>query len=406
MPPDSAASHAPPDAVRGLAWTSFWTDVSSKMVRAIEPLFLVDSIGLGRDVVALLEGLGKGVDSLLRWGSGWWSDRLQHRKPLTLMGYVVSTLSRPVLAVAPSALLVAVAKAGDRAGAGIRKAPRNAWIADAAHENHSSAHGAFLYQKALDYAGAASGLLIALVLLACTVTPRSVVWLSIVPAGVGIFVLARLRERAWAPPKTEAPDQSADSPLHQGALFRVSLLGAAIGLGNMSEKLFVIRAADQLGNVTEHARFLFGAAFVFVAFATAAVVGALAQRRAQRVSARTMLTAGLSLHGIVFLGFMGGGLPIAVVCGLFACQGAFEALARPPARALAAACARDQATRGRAVGAYEGVESVADALATPLAGLLWIHGPGWNAAMLLGLVATAAAFVALALVRPPRAGTA
>lgn len=405
MPPRPIESVHPPD-VRGLAWTSLCTDVSSKMVRAVEPLFLVDSIGLGRDLVALLEGIANATDVVLRWASGRWSDRLERRKPLTLAGYVLSTCARPLLALAGSTGTVALAKAGDRAGAGLRKAPRNAWLADTAQAHEVPSHTVFVYQKAMDHTGGAAGMLFALALLAVGLAPRGIVAVSVLPALVGLVVLSRIREPAWhADPPPDAPGPAMDPDagadlVDRRALRSVLLLGAALGFANVSEKLFVIRAADAAGGLSEHGRFLYGAGCALSVFAASALVGGSLQRRLGGVGARTVVAAGLGAQAVVFVGFMLVRLPPVLAVALFAVKGTTEALAYPAARALAAECARGRAARGSVVGSLEGVEAGAAVIATPLAGAIWVHGPGWNAAMLVGLAATAVAVAALARVRP------
>src|SRR5436305_10176200 len=109
--------------------TSFFTDVSSEMIFNLLPLFLANVLGVSTGIIGLIDGIAEATASVLKVFSGWLSDRLGQRKWLTVAGYSLSALSKPVLYVTTSWLGVLAVRFADRVGKGIRTAPRDALLA-------------------------------------------------------------------------------------------------------------------------------------------------------------------------------------------------------------------------------------------------------------------------------------
>jgi MFS family permease len=141
--------------------TSFLTDISSEMVINLIPLFLAAVLGVRINVIGLIEGVAETTASLVKVFSGWLSDRMGQRKWLTVAGYGLSTVVKPFLYFATSWTWVLGVRFADRVGKGIRTAPRDALVADSIDENRRGL--AFGLHRAGDTAGAAIGLLVALV---------------------------------------------------------------------------------------------------------------------------------------------------------------------------------------------------------------------------------------------------
>ncbi|PIY23472.1 MAG: MFS transporter, partial [Deltaproteobacteria bacterium CG_4_10_14_3_um_filter_60_8] len=108
---------------------SFCMDLSSEMIYPLVPLFLANTLGVNKSVIGLIEGLAESTASLLKVFSGWLSDRLGNRKWLMAAGYGISTLSRPIIALATGWHHVMGSRFMDRFGKGVRTAPRDAIIA-------------------------------------------------------------------------------------------------------------------------------------------------------------------------------------------------------------------------------------------------------------------------------------
>ena len=124
------------DAVRGnvlaMGLVSLFTDASSEMINPLLPIFVTGlvPVGLAAVYVGLMEGIAEATASLLKIFSGRISDRLGKRKALVVVGYGLSTVCRPLMALAAAGWQVIGLKFGDRIGKGVRTSPRDALIGD------------------------------------------------------------------------------------------------------------------------------------------------------------------------------------------------------------------------------------------------------------------------------------
>src|SRR6478609_2725917 len=149
--------------VYALGAVSFFTDVSSEMIYPLLPVFLTTVLGASAGFIGAIEGAAESTAALLKLASGWWSDRVQRRKPLVVAGYALASIVRPLVAIAQSATQVLVVRLSDRVGKGLRNSPRDALIADSV--DPSIRGRAFGFRSAADNAGALLGPLIAFALL-------------------------------------------------------------------------------------------------------------------------------------------------------------------------------------------------------------------------------------------------
>lgn len=150
--------------VLALGAVSLVTDISSEMVTAILPLYLVLSLGLTPLAFGLLDGMYAGVTVLVRLAAGHLADRWRRRKLVAGLGYGLSAVCKlGLLAVGAAPLALAAVLAADRTGKGLRTAPRDALITE------SSGTGdlgfAFGVHRTLDTAGALAGPLVAFAVL-------------------------------------------------------------------------------------------------------------------------------------------------------------------------------------------------------------------------------------------------
>src|SRR2546426_9080185 len=83
--------------VRMVALASFFQDVGSESPNILLPLFLINVVGAGTAVVGLVEGVAEATATFTKLASGWLSDRLDRRKPLVVLRYVLSTANPPWL---------------------------------------------------------------------------------------------------------------------------------------------------------------------------------------------------------------------------------------------------------------------------------------------------------------------
>jgi MFS family permease len=133
------------------------------MLYPVLPIFLTQTLGASASVVGLVEGVAEARHNLAQGFSGWFSDKLQRRKPIALAGYLVAAVSKPLMGLSASWTGVLAARSLDRLGAGTRSAPRDALIAASADEAHRGK--AFGLEGIGDNLGAFLGPLLAIALL-------------------------------------------------------------------------------------------------------------------------------------------------------------------------------------------------------------------------------------------------
>lgn len=175
-----------PKTVVVLGFVSLLNDAASEMITPLLPVFLVASLGAGPAVVGLIEGVAEATSSVLKLVSGRLADRGWRAKRLVLAGYGLSNTARPLIGLALGWSWILALRVLDRAGKGIRTAPRDALIAQ------STAPGilgrAFGFHRAMDHAGAVVGPLLAAALIASGAEIREVFLYSLVP-GLAVMLL-------------------------------------------------------------------------------------------------------------------------------------------------------------------------------------------------------------------------
>src|SRR5687767_4466325 len=163
-------------------------DISSEMIHSLLPVFMVSSLGASALVVGIVEGVAEATALIVKVFSGTLSDFLGRRKALTVAGYGLGALSKPLFAIAASVDWIFTARFMDRIGKGIRGAPRDALIADLTPpEIRGAAYG---LRQSLDTIGAFIGPLLAIVLmLAFAGDFRLVFWFAVIPAVISVALL-------------------------------------------------------------------------------------------------------------------------------------------------------------------------------------------------------------------------
>ena len=246
MHPTPTTRPAVPAAIWMLGFVSLLMDVSSEMILSLLPVFLVGTLGVSPLVLGLIEGASEATALIVKVFSGLWSDRSGRRKPLALLGYGLSALSKPLFALATTAGWVFGARFVDRIGKGLRGAPRDALIADLAP---ADARGAsFGLRQALDVAGAFIGPLLAMGLMLLWANDfRAVFWVAAIPALGAVALLffgVREPERAAATGERINPLDRAQLRRLPAAYWWVVVIAALFTLARFSQAFLVLRAAD------------------------------------------------------------------------------------------------------------------------------------------------------------------
>lgn len=344
-----------------LGLVSLLTDVSSEMIYPLLPLFLATVLGAGPVALGLIEGVAESTAALFKLGSGFLSDRVQQRKPLVLAGYALSTLARPLIALAGSVPAVLAIRFADRIGKGVRTAPRDALIADSVPPELRGR--AFGFHRAMDHAGALLGPLLATLLLATwTSDLRRVFWLAAIPGVLAVLlIVAGVRENP--PVASLRPATTGLGPLPAGVLRRYLLILLLFTLGNSSDAFLLLKASA--AGLSPVAIALLWSVFHAVKMCSVFPLGALSDR----IGRRGMIIAGWLVYAAVYAGFALAGSP-AAIWGLFCVYGLFYGLTEGVEKALLTDLA-DPAQRGTAFGWYHAALGLGALPASLLFGLLW-----------------------------------
>lgn len=194
-----------PKAIWMLGFVSMFADISTEMVQAILPLFMLETLGASIALIGLIDGVAEIVSSIAKIYAGYISDFFAKRKYLAAFGYGLSALSKLLFPFITRAEMVMGAKTIDRIGKGIRGAPRDALIADVAPTEIEGA--CFGLRQAMDTIGAFLGPIIALILLYYWPNDFNLIfWVAILPAFASPLILIFIpeTERAKIPSKKKA----------------------------------------------------------------------------------------------------------------------------------------------------------------------------------------------------------
>jgi MFS family permease len=382
-----------PREVKALGVVSLLTDASSEMIYPLLPAFLTSVLRAGPAFVGLVEGAAETVAAVAKVVSGRWSDHMGRRKPLAVAGYALSSVARPLVAVAQAPWHVLVVRVSDRIGKGIRGAPRDALIAEVtAPADRARAFG---FHRAMDHAGAVVGPLLASALLAWGLGLRTVFALAAIPAALSVLALVfGVREEPVArTPTGPGGDALPTGPLPP-ELRRYLVVVALFTLGNSTDAFLLLRAQE--AGVPLAGIPLLWAFHHVVKSAASTPGGALADR----IGRRRAIAAGWAVYAACYAGFAVASGPVAIVV-LFAVYGLFFALTEGAERALLAELA-PAAARGRAFGLFHAVSGIVLLPASLLTGFLW-QSLGAAPALLTGAGLAAAAAAALLRLVPERA---
>lgn len=357
--------------VYALTAVSFFTDVSSEMIYPLLPAFLTITLGASASFLGAIEGAAESTAALLKLLSGWWSDRIQRRKPLVVAGYTLASIMRPLVAIAQSASQVLVIRLSDRVGKGIRNSPRDALIADSV--DPANRGRAFGFNRTGDHLGGVLGPLVAFALVEWRHLPlRTVFWWAVLPGALAVAtVVFGVREvpRRNAPssqPAVMADASAISRPL--GARFW-AVLGVILlfTLGNSTDAFLLLRAT-QLGVPIAFAPILW--AFLHVLKSMSSIPGGALS---DRVGRKPLLVAGWMLYALVYFAF-GRASAAWHAWALFGVYGIFFGLTEGTERALVTDIV-PAARRGTAFGWYNLTIGLGALPASIVFGALWdAHG--------------------------------
>lgn len=375
-----------------LGLVSLFTDFSSEMIYPLLPLFLTTVLGGGPAFLGLIEGVAESTASILKLVSGIMSDRVR-RKNLVLAGYGISSLARPLTALATSPLAVLFIRFGDRVGKGIRTSPRDALIADSA--DPAVRGKAFGFHRSMDNVGAIIGPLTATLLLTWFIKDlRTIFWLAAIPGAISVLLIVlKVRETKAAGGKKA--DAGFLKLLPAGRLRTYLLVILLFTLGNSSDAFLLLRAG-QLG-VTLARIPLLWTFFNLVKTCATMPFGALSDR----IGRRGVIISGWGVYALSYIGFAFATSEIHIWL-LFAFYGLFYGLTEGVEKALLADIA-EPAERGSAFGWYNFAIGIGALPASLIFGFIWQRQSSFAAFGFGAALALLAAILLFFLVKPQHA---
>ena len=394
-PSGSTGLRAIPKSIWALGLVSLFMDTSSELIHSLLPVFLVSVLGASALSVGLIEGIAEATASITRVFSGTLSDYLGKRKLLTVIGYGLAAISKPLFPLAATVGWVFTGRFIDRVGKGIRGAPRDALIGDIAPAHLRGA--CYGLRQSLDTVGAVAGPLLAILFMALLANDiRAVLWIAVIPAFLAVAILVfGVRE-----PKSVRPAEQPRSPIRIAELRDIGmaywwlvLFAAVLSVARFSEAFLVLRA-ENVGlslALVPLVMVVMNVAYASSAYPAGALSDRMDRRAVLAVGLLLLIAADLALAlatgiFVVIVGAVLWGLHMGLTQGLLAAMVADATPAR---------------IRGTAYGVFHLVTGVALLAASLLAGLLWDrYGP--PATFFAGIVFTAIALIGLMSVQRQR----
>jgi MFS family permease len=345
------------------------------MVYPILPLYLTAVMGVGPAIIGIIEGIAESLASIVKLFSGIVADKYGHKKRLAILGYASSPINKIIILFATTWGGVLIARIINSLGKGIRTAPRDAMIAEAAGGKPKLGR-AFGLHKGMDLLGTAIGILLAFFILSIYATSdasainhaevyKKIFIYSLIPAFIGVAILFFVKDKKLesAGKKIAFNWKNLDTRL-KFFMFFILLFT----LGN-SSKAFILLRAYNAGFSAQGAILLY-----FVLNMTASLLSYPAGILSDKVGRKNILCTGYFLFGLVFFGI---GLLSnnTAFIALFVIYGFYTALTTGVARALIVDIVPPEHKAG-ALGLYAAIEGIGLLPASVIAGFLWqFFGP-------------------------------
>lgn len=354
-----------PTGIWALGFVSMLMDISSEMIHALLPVYMVTVLGISVLSVGIIEGIAESTASIMKVFSGALSDRLGKRKLLAVVGYGLAALTKPVFPLAGTLGWLMGARFVDRVGKGVRGAPRDALVADITPAELRGA--AFGLRQTLDTIGAFLGPLLAIYLMWLTASHfQTVFWIAVIPAFLSVLVLLIFVQE----PARPQGDKPVRVPLSRRELARlgtaywwVTGVATIFTLARFSEAFLILRAQESGLSLmwTPVVLVIMGVAYSLSAYPAGVLSDRIARVKVLAIGLLLLLAADLVLAfapGIP--GMMIGTALWGFHMGFT--QGIFNALIADNAPAE---------LRGTAFGMFHLLSGLALLLASIIAGLLW-----------------------------------
>lgn len=348
-----------------LSAISLFTDTASEMLYPVMPVYL-KSIGFSVLLIGVLEGIAEATAGLSKGYFGKLSDERGRRAPFVQLGYALSAVAKPLLAVSVQPFWVFIVRTADRLGKGIRTGARDAMLSEeATTETKGKVFG---FHRSMDTLGAVLGPLLALLYLHYYPGHyRSLFILAFIPGLLAILLSLWLRDRS------KIPHASAKAVSFLAAFsywkesptkYKIVLIGFLLfALFNSSDVFLLLKVKESGADdqVVISVYIFYNLVYALAAFP----LGILADK----IGLKKVFIAGIVLFALVYLG-MGISNNIYAYYVMFFLYGLYAAATEGVARAWLTNISdvRDTAT---AIGTYTSFQSICTLLASSVAGWIW-----------------------------------
>ena len=348
-----------------LSLISLFTDTASEMLYPVMPIYL-KSIGFSIVLIGILEGLAEATAGLSKGYFGKLSDNTGKRTPFVQIGYSLSALSKPMMAIFVFPLWIFLARTLDRIGKGIRTGARDAMLSDEATDTTKGK--IFGFHRSMDTLGAVLGPSIALIYLYYFPTDyKTLFYIAFLPGLFAILSTLFLKDK-----KREAPKQQKSTSIfsflqywkESPAMYRKVVIGLlAFTLFNSSDVFLLLKAKQAGLNDTMVIGVYIFYNLVYALFAFP--IGAIADK----VGLKTTFISGLVFFALVYFGFSFVS-NVYLFFGLFFLYGIYAAATEGISKAWISNIT-DKKDTATAIGTYAGFQSIATMIASSLAGIIW-----------------------------------
>jgi MFS family permease len=373
-----------------LALASLFADISTEMLYPVLPIFLTETLKANGSVVGFIEGIAEATQNIIQGLAGSLSDKLQKRKPIALVGYLLAAIGKPFMGVATAWQGVLGGRFLDRFGAGTRSAPRDALIASSVAESNRGK--AFGLEGVGDNTGAFLGPLLAILLLtAFHLHIRLIFYLAVIPGLLAFFMVLLVEER----PIAVAAKVKIDIGLGQfpKAYWKYLIATGIFGIGNSSNAFLILQTKDSGASLTT--TILIYAGFNLVAALISYPAGFLSDK----LGRRNILLLAFAIFVGTYLGFAFT-RNIALIAVLFVGYGLYQGIFRSVGKALASDYVPER-LRASGIGWYNTIIGLCGLVASLVAGRLWDKA-GHPAVFIFGAASAVLGGIALSILVPAK----
>jgi len=346
-----------------LSFVSLFADVASEMLYPVVPVYLKE-IGFSVLLIGLLEGLAEFTVGLSKGYFGKLSDERGLRLPFVKLGYFLSSISKPMMAVFTWPVWIFFARTLDRLGKGIRTSARDAILSQ---ESTPETKGrVFGFHRSWDTVGAVVGPVVALIYLHYNQGQyKPLFYIAFLPGLLAVACIFFLKERKQERIVKKGGFFSFFSYWNIATPEYKRLVTGLIlfAIGNSSDVFLLLKAKEISGSdsITISAYIFYNIVYAAASYP----MGILADR----IGLKKVFVGGLSLFAIVYLGFAFNTSAIAIY-GLFLLYGLYAAATDGVSKAWITGIAA-QGHVATAVGFFNSLQSISTFTASAIAGLLW-----------------------------------